>query len=188
MVTKRKEIIIVAILIIVAIAISAIIITNNSEDFMGLTREQHQLLEDSLRPVILENMNSERRFNAFSMLDAMREIGFVENGGSSLGNAKRILYLLELGVIRDFTLVEYDIDCIEGNPYRTIPSLVGFFDARFTCENGEVYYVHYNQTWGLQWVRRGDRRGEAVFDSHSHTIVDGRIVERENPRGGMVVD
>jgi len=185
MVTKHREIAVTIILLIVTALTIFFIVRNNSEveDFMGLTREQHQLLVNSILPVSLESMNEVEVKNAFTILDAMREIGFVENrspGESGVSLTTWILEMLELGEIRDFAIVE--------NNSEGPGSVRGHFIARFSCENDEEYYMFYNKTWGLQWVRRGDRRGEAVFDSHLHFIDDGRIVERENPHGGMEVD
>jgi len=157
--------------------------TENGGNDMELTQEQYQLVKDSILPVSFDDMNAVERKNAWIILNAMREIGFIENrsqGESGVSVATWILEMLDLGAISDFTIVHYDNDVGYG--------VAGHFIASFISENGGIYYLWYNQTWGLSAVTKGDRYGEAVYDRIFHTIVDGEIREREYPRGSAIVE
>jgi len=141
---------------------------------MGLSEDQYQLLRNSLLHV--DHMNTIRRRNAWLMLDAMAEIEFVENrspGESGVGLATRLLELLNVGEIKELTVVDIW--------QQNIDDLAAELFIRIVNSENRTYYMWYNQTWGLVMVRKGSEDGEIIYSSIMHTIVeDGRICGLEH--------
>ncbi|MCL2354676.1 MAG: hypothetical protein FWC68_02110 [Oscillospiraceae bacterium] len=144
----------------------------NDEDEMLLTEEQQQLLKDSILQELFEEMNNRQRKSAWMLLNAMDEVDFVEHthpGESGVFNVMWILGMLGIELIGEIEIVSYDNDDIvilgEG------PSnVLGYFVARIIVENGEIYYLHYHQTLGLQMVIKGSEDGKLLYSPISHSI------------------
>jgi hypothetical protein len=159
----------------------------NVEDEVILTEEEYQLLEDSIIPESLEQMNDIERRNAYLILDAMAEIDFVENraqGQSGVGFATRILDLLGVGEIQALEIVSYDNGIQESSAKAS--GVGGHFNSRIVGENGQIYYMYYNQTWGIGIVRKESEDGEMIYNSALPTLYEGRLCEREYPRGPFI--
>lgn len=174
MVKKNKKMLIILAFILLILAVTATFFLIRNEGNMTLTQEQYQLLKDSILPLSLQQMNATERYNAWTILNSMRNIEFSENrssGESGVSLATWILEMLNVGEIKDFVVVEKNVECAA--------NVSGIFVATFVSEGGDTYYIWYHQTWGLQAIVKGSRNGEIVYDRIFHTIVDGRIVERE---------
>ena len=145
------------------------IVESGRED--GLTEMQFQFLTTSVLSV--EHMNYVRRRNTWLILDAMREVDFVENrqpGQSGAGTAAWILELLGVGEIQELEIV--DIFQMNPNDLSTLLTI------RVVGEYGDVFYALYCETWGMGIVIADHIDGEWVYDSHTHSIIDGQICDR----------
>ena len=162
-------------------AIYESLILPNEREPSTLTKEQYELLRESILPEELEQMNNIRRNNAVKFLETMREVGFRESGPpgeSGVGLATLILELLDVGRIEEFTFVRI----AEG-----VHDLVDVFIARITNENHQVYYIWYNRTWGLSIVVKDHEDGEVLYNRISHILTEDGIVEIERS-GSNVFD
>ena len=131
----------------------------NVEVQVPVTEEQYQLLRDSILSDSLEQMNEIRRRNAWLMLDAMAEIGFVENtypGESGVSLATAILEMLEVGEIKEVTSAQID---------PGFHDLDGVLIMKIETYDSSIYYVWYNQTLGLRVVRKDSEDGEVIYDN-----------------------
>jgi hypothetical protein len=154
----------------------------SGEDEMILTEEQYQLLKDSIIPIELEQMSGIERRNAWLILNAMAEIGFVENrypGESGIGSVTWILNLLGVGEIEELTTVRIDQ---EDEP------LAGVLVIKIVTIEDSIYYIRYHQTWGIDMIIKESEDGEVIYDRFMHSIIDGRICEREYLRGPAICD
>ena len=142
---------------------------------MILDEDQNQLLQDSIFPYGtdgLEAFNEIQKVNAWKLLNEMSEIGFIENripGESGVGSA---IYKLEVLGIGEIQTVE-TIEIIEPFPNSVATVLI----MQLVTINNEIYYIEFNQTWGLSSVSRSLERLEedVIYDSYKHEIFDGRL-------------
>ena len=170
---KILIIILICVLIIILSALSIFYLIRgirpSKESDIILTDEQYQLVRDSVFHMEFEEMNNVQIRNAWQLLMAMEEIGFVENrqpGQSGVAGATRILDALgieEVGTIDNMWIEEGINDNV-----RT-------FVAIITSKDNEVYYISYNQILGLQMVRKEGESGEVLYSAATHYIVDGEI-------------
>jgi hypothetical protein len=201
MVMKRNKIILVILICVLIISIGVIAAFRliDGQDSIGedsppsmsvenggaeleLTEEQYQLLKDSILHEEIEEMSDIRRINAWFILNAMREIEFVENrspGESGVGSATWILDLLGVGEITELSVVRVT----EG-----AHDLAGELIVRIVNTEGSTYYIWYNRTWGLGEVTKESEDGEMIYNSLMYTIIDGRICEPESPHGPAICD
>jgi len=152
----------------------------NEECNMLLTEEQYELIKGSISQELLEEMGSIECKNAWVILDAMREVGFIENtypGESGVGLAVWIIGMLHIGEFKEMTPVR-----IEGTDFAS--SLV----LRAVNQAGNTYYIRHHRTWGLALVARDTEDGEVVYCSVTHAIIDGKICVREYPRGPAICE
>jgi len=154
------------------------------EGEMLLTEEQQQFLKESILEIEFEEMNNAQRKSAWMLLNAMAEANFVENrqpGESGVFDMMWILGMLGIELIQEIGIVRYDnADVVE--PYA-IPNISGYFLARVIVEDGRIYYLHYDQTFGLQMVMQGSEYGKLVYSSASHFIRRGEIHVRAGFEG-----
>ena len=181
MVMKKNKVIIV--LVIVAIAIIGAISLNKWKNERSLTRarneitineEQYRLLRESLLSREVRMMNNFERRNAWKLLNAMENAGFVENvypRSSAAALAVEKLRLLGIDVIEEIDNVR-----IDGNQDSSAATLV----ARIRDDRNRVYYILYNQSWGLSMVIRGSEDGKIIYCNLTHFMLNGRIYERGN--------
>jgi len=192
MVMKRNKMILVVLISVLVIGtaiVSAFHLIDGGDGMMlteeegiELTAEQYQLLRDSILHVELEDMCNIERRNAWLILDAMAEIGFVENRSPSESGVSRATWILDMlgvGIIQELTVVRVS----EG-----IHDLVDVLVIRILNTEGRTYYAQYNQTWGLGGVRKGSEDGEIIYSRIMHAIIDGQICRRESPRGAAICD
>ena len=178
---KNKKIILVIMIIVlflVGIAIGAgiVYLITREEDYVPdvyiaatvpITEEQYQVLSENILSGQLEEMSSIRRRNAWLLLDAMAEIEFVEGrpqGQSGLGLATAILDLAGIGEIEEIIVVDtwlqFPDDSVTGLTLQIINL------------EGNVYYLRYHRTWGLEVLRRGSIDGEELFSPSNHTLIE----------------
>ena len=141
----------------------------------GLTEEQYQFLTSSILRGVFEELGAVERRNAWLILDAMREVGFIEPtqpGQSRAGSASWILGMLGIGEIQELTVVEHH-PC---NSYENL-NVNGFLILRIVSEENNIYYADFGQTWGLDMVFEESWNGILIFSRIFHRIIDGQICE-----------
>ncbi|MCL2383766.1 MAG: hypothetical protein FWC79_06545 [Oscillospiraceae bacterium] len=152
----------------------------HDEGPMLLNEEQQEFLKSSILEIEFEEMNNAQRKSAWMLLNAMAEINFVENrqpGESGISYMMWILRMLGIELFEEIEIISYDnAHVVE---IGRLPGVSGYFFARLIVENGEIYYVHYHQTIGLQMVIKGSEYGKLVYSSLSHFIENGEIHVRE---------
>jgi len=151
---------------------------------IGLSEEQYQLLVDSIMPESLEQMNAVERRNAWLLLDAMVGIEFTESapqGQSPINYATWILDVLDMGEIRNITIVRIDRE-INDQADSVFDNLL----MKIINEESHTYYIWYQRSGGLGSVIRGSEDGEVLYESQMHVVRDGRLCEREYARGPIV--
>ena len=138
---------------------------------MLLDEEQNRLVKDSIFPYGpdgLEGLNKVQVVNAWHILSKMLEVNFVENrspGESGVGSAVYKLEVLGIGEINEVQILESRND--------GWPTLV----LKILTTDEEVYFLEYNDTWGLTAVSTGQGwfEEDIIYDSYKHEIFDGRI-------------
>lgn len=191
MVMKRKKItlgILIGVLFIGAVVFGVFHLIDREEDDMAevnggdemvlpeddatpLTEEQSQFLRDSISDS--DYMSNVSRRNAWLILDAMAEIEFVENrypGESGVGVVTLILGLLGVGEIEELTIVRVW--------QQNIDDLAASLTIRIVNMEGRVYYVWYNQTWGLEAITKESENGEILYDRELHRLTERGICHR----------
>ena len=190
MVIKYKKIVVV---ILISVSIISIVVLGvfqlknerahtaltNGGDEVKLSEEEreYQLLRESILPETLEQMDSVGRRNAWLILNAMREVDFVENtvpGQSGISVVIGFLDLLDIGEIKETTVIRTE---------QTGQQFAEILVLRLTNEDGNIYYVWYHQTWALQMIAKDAEDGQIVYHSRIHTMIDGQIREREDSTG-----
>ena len=181
MVMKNKKLILIILIVGLftsGVALGAgvvylITIETSDTNEIGLTAEQYQLLTISIMQSHLEELGNVEIRNAWKILDAMREVDFVENtyqGESGAAHATWILDMLGIGEIQELTVIEIQ--------ERFPGDLSSMLVMRIINETSNVYYLFYDQTWGLGIVREDNENGEMIFGSLTHFIRDGQICHR----------
>ena len=188
---KKVLVLILCCVFVISGIITGFFILRNSmyeeRDVGGLTREQYDRLQAAIRPddpEVLESMSDVRRRNAWIFLNGMEEAGFKENtppGYSGVLSVALILYMLDIGEIVDFKIVELE-ECESGH------DLWGYFIAQITDQDGQVCYVWYYQITGPGIFRKDSIDGKTSYSRFTHAIIDGRIYERKYPRGPVIRD
>jgi len=176
---KKTVVIILICVLVISLGIAGILylmndrsyntLENGEDEMTLLTEEQNQLLKDSIFHGQFEQMNEIERKSAWLILNAMAEINFIENtypGESGVANAVRVLGLLGIETIEEITIVRVNED---------VDDLARTFVARIINEKNEPYYILYNRTWNLEMVTKGSERGEIIYSSATHIIIDGQV-------------
>ena len=136
-----------------------------------LAEEQYELLMAFTLDSEFRRMDSVEKHNAVVFLEAMKDIGFVENrspGESGVPSAVFVLKVLEVGRIDEFTIVAEEKDL-------GTPSVLGWFLGRIENQDGEIFYMFYDQTWGLGSVHKDSEDGERIYSPLIHIIIDNEI-------------
>ena len=181
---RKKKILIISIcLLIISVIVLGVFYLINTDDYttlvnggetMELTEDPDQILRESILSEFVDEMSDIERKNALLFLNAMREKGFVENtypGRSGVGRATRILTVLGVGEIIEFTIVRL---------HEGVHDLSDVLIIRIVNEENKTYYIWYSRTWGLQMVIEESEYGEMIFSSATHIILNGQIYRRSN--------
>jgi len=181
MAMKNKKIILIALVIglftsgvvLGAGVVYLMTIETNGDDKTGLTAEHYRLLTVSIMQSHLEDMSSVELTNAWLILDAMREVDFVENkqpGQSAVTHATWILDMLGIGEIQKITVIEIQ----ERFPDDPAKQLI----MRIINEENNIYYLWYCQTMGLVFVHEDDPEENMIYSRGMNFIRDGQICHR----------
>jgi len=146
---------------------------------LTLTEEQYQRFKNSTLYEKLEVMNSIERRNVWLFLKAVQEEKLIDYLYlNHITHVARVLYLLNMGMIQDFKVIDYNWQ-IRGSSEYLNPRSGWFIDIRFISENGEIHHLSYSQTWGMQRITKECENGEILYHRMMNAIVGGRICERE---------
>ena len=150
------------------------------EASVPVTEEQYQFLRASILEI--DDMDNIERRNAWLILDAMREIDFVESGQpgqSRVSLATWVLKLLDIGEITELTVVRFELGEFD-NKHNDMLVI------RIVNIKNNIYYFTYDRGRGLGRITMGSEDGERIYSRAIHTIRDGQLCRREYPRGPII--